>query len=88
MGWPASECGGFEPVRGLHEPIVSEELFCRVQNVLNGRRAGVAVKPQTTQSRLPPEVVREVRGLRNAPYCGFSKGNKAKTIRLLSLPRE
>jgi site-specific DNA recombinase len=27
----------FEPVRGLHEPIISEEVFDRVQAILDGR---------------------------------------------------
>ena len=34
----------FEPVRGLHEPIVSQEIFDRVQAVLDGRRPGAAPK--------------------------------------------
>jgi site-specific DNA recombinase len=32
------ELDGQEPVRGLHRPIVSEELFARVQDVLSGRK--------------------------------------------------
>jgi site-specific DNA recombinase len=37
-GWitmPSDET--FEPVRGLHEPIISQELFDRVQEILEGR---------------------------------------------------
>jgi site-specific DNA recombinase len=32
------------PVKGLHTPIVSEELFRSVQDILNGRRVSVAPK--------------------------------------------
>ena len=34
----------FEPVRGQHEPLVTQELFDRVQDVLDGRRPSVAPK--------------------------------------------
>src|SRR5215469_1332032 len=33
-----------EPVRGLHEPLISEELFRNVQSILSGRRLSVAPK--------------------------------------------
>src|SRR5215470_2950566 len=33
-----------KPVRGLHRPIVSEELFARVQDVLDGRKIKAVVK--------------------------------------------
>ena len=32
------ELDGQEPVRGLHRPVVSEELFARVQDVLSGKK--------------------------------------------------
>ena len=35
---------GFKPVRGLHEPLVSQELFDGVQAVLDGRKTGAAPK--------------------------------------------
>jgi site-specific DNA recombinase len=44
-GWvtlPSDE--SFEPVRGLHEPIVSQGLFDRVQAILDGRRPSSAPK--------------------------------------------
>jgi site-specific DNA recombinase len=34
----------FAPVRGLHEPLVSQEVFDRVQSILSGRRPIVAPK--------------------------------------------
>jgi hypothetical protein len=34
----------FEPVRDLHEPLVTQETFDRVQAVLDGRRPGSAPK--------------------------------------------
>jgi site-specific DNA recombinase len=34
----------FEPVRGLHQPIVTQETFDRVQDVLDGRRPSIAPK--------------------------------------------
>jgi site-specific DNA recombinase len=34
----------FEPVRGLHEPLISQELFDQVQAVLDGRKVTVAGK--------------------------------------------
>ena len=44
-GWvrlPSDE--SFVPVRGLHMPIVSQELFDRVQEILTGRRPSAAPK--------------------------------------------
>lgn len=44
-GWvtlPSVE--GFAPVRGLHTPIVSQELFDRVQEILTGKRPSAAPK--------------------------------------------
>ena len=44
-GWvtmPSAE--NFEPVKGLHEPIVSEEVFNQVQRVLTGKRPSAAPK--------------------------------------------
>ncbi len=34
----------FEPVRGLHEPIVNQETFDRVQAILDGRKPSVVAK--------------------------------------------
>jgi site-specific DNA recombinase len=34
----------FEPVKGLHEPIVSQETFDRVQAILHGRRPSIVPK--------------------------------------------
>ena len=34
----------FEPVRGLHEPLVTQELFDRVQAILDGRKPSSAPK--------------------------------------------
>ncbi len=34
----------FKPVRGLHDPLVSQDLFDRVQAVLDGRKAGAVPK--------------------------------------------
>jgi site-specific DNA recombinase len=34
----------FEPVKGLHEPIVSQEMFDRVQAILDGRRPSIVPK--------------------------------------------
>jgi site-specific DNA recombinase len=42
-GWVHSS-GVPERVKGLHEPIISEELFETVQRVLSGRKLGIAPK--------------------------------------------
>jgi site-specific DNA recombinase len=44
-GWvtlPSDE--NFEPVRGLHEPIINRETFDRVQSILDGRTPSVSPK--------------------------------------------
>lgn len=63
-----------EVVQGIHEPIVSEELFNRVQNVLFNKK-NIKAKPQTKSDFLP------LRGFLICPDCGknltgsASKGN-------------
>lgn len=63
-----------EIVQGIHEPIVSEELFYRVQNVLFNKKK-IKAKPQTKSDFLP------LRGFLVCPECGknltgsASKGN-------------
>lgn len=63
-----------EIVQGIHEPIVSEELFYRVQNVLFNKKK-IKAKSQTKSDFLP------LRGFLVCPDCGknltgsASKGN-------------
>ncbi len=54
---------GFEPVRGLHEPIVSQDIFDRVQAILDGR------KPTTLAKRKVNPVV-PLRGFVKCACCG------------------
>lgn len=66
-----------EVLQGIHEPIVSEELFYRVQNVLFNKKK-IKAKPQTKSDFLP------LRGFLVCPDCGknltgsASKGNGGK----------
>jgi site-specific DNA recombinase len=66
-----------ELVNGIHEPIVSEELFYKVQNVLFNKKK-INLKPLATSSNLP------LRGSLVCPNCGknltgsASKGNGGK----------
>ena len=63
-----------QTVQGFHEPIISEQLFNEVQDVLNGRRRNVKVK-NTRDENLP------LRGFLICKNCGghltgsASKGN-------------
>ena len=44
-GWIALPSDpAFEPVKGLHEPLVTQDLFDRVQDVLDGRKPSAAPK--------------------------------------------
>jgi DNA invertase Pin-like site-specific DNA recombinase len=59
-------------VRGLHEPIISEELFYEVQDVLDGRKRK-AVSKYTAKEELP------LRGFLKCPRCGRNlTGSAAK----------
>lgn len=61
-------------VPGLHEPLVSEDVFQRVQHVLDGRKGPRTNIPTTLQPEFP------LRGLLQCPECGsnltgsFSRG--------------
>jgi site-specific DNA recombinase len=51
-GWvtrPSDET--FEPVRGLHEPIISQQLFDTVQSILDGR-----TPPPTPKRKVNPDL--------------------------------
>lgn len=50
-------------VQGIHEPIISEELFYNVQDILNGRK-------KNTQSRNKQKVELPLRGFLQCRKCG------------------
>lgn len=51
-------------VKGIHEPLISEDLFERVQDVLNGRRKNKATYKTIERDELP------LRGFLQCPRCG------------------
>jgi site-specific DNA recombinase len=66
-----------EILQGIHEPIISEELFNKVQDILNGKRRNLPPK-HTRKEELP------LRGILQCKKCGSnltgsgSKGNGGK----------
>jgi len=74
---PAYKDEAEQTVQGKHEPIISEDLFNEVQDILNGRKKKFPTK-QTRNADLP------LRGFLMCPQCGknlsgsASKGNGGK----------
>ncbi len=80
-GWvtvPSAE--GFEPVRGLHEPIVSEELFYEVQRVLSGKKPTAAPKRKHNPA-LPLKCFVKCEVCGTPLTGGFAKGRTKKYAR-------
>ena len=67
-----------EIVQGIHQPIVSEDLFYQVQDVIDGKRRGIFPQVHSGKDELP------LRGFLICPICGkkltgsASKGNGGK----------
>jgi site-specific DNA recombinase len=60
-------------VQGLHEPIIEEELFLRVQSILRGRKKNWANRILKTRDNL------ELRGFLKCKFCGNPlTGSKSK----------
>jgi hypothetical protein len=72
---PATEDESATLVKGLHEPIISEELFYAVQDVLDGRKRNVPTK-NTRRDELP------LRGFLLCRQCGNQLTGSASTGRL------
>jgi site-specific DNA recombinase len=80
-GWvtvPSAE--GFEPVRGLHEPIVSEELFNEVQLVLSGKKPTAAPRRKHNPA-LPLKCFIKCEVCGTPLTGGFAKGRTKKYAR-------
>jgi site-specific DNA recombinase len=77
-GWvtlPSDE--NFEPVRGLHEPIVRQEIFDRVQAILEGRKPSTAPKRKLNPS-LPLKCFVRCKDCGTPLTGGFAKGRSKK----------
>jgi site-specific DNA recombinase len=69
----------FEPVRGLHEPIISQELFDEVQSILEGRKPTPTPKRKVNPD-FPLKCFVRCESCGNPLTGGFCKG-KTKTYR-------
>ena len=72
---PAEEDEEAHLVQGQHEPLISEELFYRVQDILDGRRRNVPTK-NTAKDELP------LRGYLICRRCGSNLTGSASTGKL------
>jgi site-specific DNA recombinase len=73
-GWvtlPSDE--SFEPVRGLHEPIINQETFDRVQSILDGRTPSVSPKRKFNPA-LPLKCLMHCLACGTPLTGGFAKG--------------
>ena len=62
-------------VEGLHTPIISEDVFYTVQDVLSGRKRNIPNKIQTVREELP------LRGYLQCPRCGRTLTGSGSTGR-------
>ncbi len=62
-------------VEGIHEPIISDEVFYTVQDILLGRKRNIPNKIQTVRDELP------LRGYLECPRCGRPLTGSASTGR-------
>jgi site-specific DNA recombinase len=79
-GWvtlPSDE--NFEPVRGLHEPIISQKTFDRVQAILDGRTPNASPKRKFNPA-LPLKCLVHCEACGTPLTGGFAKG-RSKTYR-------
>jgi DNA invertase Pin-like site-specific DNA recombinase len=67
----------FEPVKGLHEALVTQELFDRVQDVLDGRRPSVAPK-RKLNAALPLKCLVRCENCGTPLTGGFAKGRNER----------
>ena len=67
----------FEPVKGLHKPLVTQELFDRVQDVLDGRRISVAPK-RKFNPELPLKFFVKCEACGTPITGGFAQGRSKK----------
>jgi len=67
----------FEPVKGLHEPLVTQELFDRVQDVLDGRRPSIAPK-RKANPELPLKFFVKCEACGTPITGGFAQGRAKK----------
>ena len=68
-GWvslPSDE--NFEPVRGLHEPLIDQETFDRVQAILDGRTRSIAPRRKFNPALSAPHALC---GMWDSPYGRF-----------------
>ena len=60
-------------VEGNHKPLISENLFYTVQDILTGRRKNLPLKKQTVRDEFP------LRGFLTCPRCGTTLTASAST---------
>ena len=67
----------FEPVRGIHEPLVTQQIFDRVQDVLDGRRPSIAPK-RKFNPELPLKFFVKCEACGTPITGGFAQGRSKK----------